>query len=132
MLGRKGIFLIIALQLIVTVAANACPYCAYSPHNWGFCQDGRSTGVWLCEGTVVDSWTGRTGCSVCGTCDWNDPSRNHACVSQGDGDCGLLTPCDQTLKGTGLSGAWCGTPSRITNGNDLNWIDARVDQVVIF
>lgn len=132
-MSRK-VLIVVGFLLFASVAANACPYCAYSPNNWGFCRYGANIAYYDCKEYVADSWTGRTACSLCGYCNGYHPEESIACVAGGggNGDCGLTSPCDQTSKAPDLPVPSCGRPSRITNGNDLNWIDARVDQVVIF
>lgn len=132
MLNRK-VLVVLGFLLLAPVAANACPLCRYSPNNWGFCRYGFDVGFYDCETVVVDEWTGRTNCNVCGYCNGYHPEQNQGCNAGGDDpDCGLVTPCDQSLKALGLPGPSCGSRSRITSGNDLNWMDARVDQVVMF
>lgn len=130
MCRRKGLFLVIALQFAFALAANACPQCRYSPNNWGFCRYGAYAGPYDCKEYVQDPWTGRTNCHTCGYCNWGAPSANVPCSAGigGDPDCGISTPCDQSLNAPADS---CRSP-RISGNNAYSWMGTRTDQVAIF
>jgi hypothetical protein len=130
MLRHKVLSLAIAFALFFPVLAMACPYCDYSPNGWGFCKYGGYAGPYDCVTIVVDPFNGRTGCSTCGYCNWNDPNGSQGCNAGGDEDCGLSTPCDQTSLDH--RGSPAGSCSGRVAGNGPSWIGARADQIVIF
>lgn len=130
MLNRK-VLVVLGFLLLAPVAANACPYCAFSPSGWGFCRYGANVGYYDCSEYVQDPFSGRTACSVCGYCNGYHPYLNQACDA-GDGDCGQdpTNPCDQSLKQPG-SGS-CSPDSRIAESTGLRWVGLPADQVAIF
>lgn len=119
---------LVALALVsfffVSAVAIACPYCGYSPNGWGFCKYEGQAGSYLCTQYVIDPFSGRTACDLCGYCNWNDPNGSQGCGGGSGGDCGGDgdNPCDQSRRE-------CVKPVR---GDGIGWVGARRADVAIF
>ena len=111
---RRLLVLAMALHFAVGTIAWACPGCKYSPSGWGFCRYDFYAGPYECRTIVVDPWTGRTDCDVCGFCHWGAPHENQACDLGGD-------PNDPLHR----------SPNPGVN-QGLVWVGAPVGQVAIF
>lgn len=79
----RALLLCLLLLALPAPEADACPYCKYSPNRWGFCRYYSYAGWDYCEEYVVDEFSGRTGCSGHGYCNWNDP---YQAKDGGDGE----------------------------------------------
>ena len=131
MLNRRVVFLVIAVQLVFTVAVSACPYCSYSPNGWGFCKYNGYAGAYDCDTRVEDPWTGRTKCVMCGYCNWGNSSSNQPC-DNGFEDCGISTPCDDAPIREDESLVACSNARPVMGSGGLSWMGARTDQVLVF
>jgi len=70
-------FALLAVVALATPPVFACPDCRYSPDGWGFCRYYQIVGFNSCQDIVIDSFSGKTGCSTTGTetsCDWRSGS----------------------------------------------------------
>ena len=133
MLLRKLLFYV-ALQILVAVplAANGCPYCRYSPNEWGFCRLGTSPGYYECTEYVKNYFTGQTGCRLCGRCDWSSPYGWVPCNPEAEDCGGGSVPCQQTRAQPRAGDDACSPAWRRPGTSRIDWMGARAGQIAVF
>jgi hypothetical protein len=130
---RTVLSFVVALQLLaLPLAANGCPYCRYSPNDWGFCRIGTSPGYYECTEYVKNYFTGQTGCRLCGRCDWSSPYGWVPCDPEAEDCGGGSVPCQQTRAQQRDGDDSCSTPSSRPVTNRIDWMGARNGQIAVF
>lgn len=109
---RTRIVLSFAILQLVASIAGACPWCDYSPNNFGFCRYYSPSGPYSCREYVADPFTGRTECATCGSCSWSDPKSNIPCEVGGGDEDGPFYP--------------------VASLHNLSWVGRSIDRVVVF